>query len=360
MFQLLQYQPVTDDQHRTPLLIIPPEISRHYVVDLAPGRSLVEWTLSQELATFAIVWRNPQPGNGAWGMDEYVQAQMRAIEIVCQITGSPEVNVMGVCGGGLSVAAMLGYQAAQEDRRVRSATFVVTMVDSGQPSLLGAITNDRGQTKLDTRAERGEILYGWQLLRSFAWLRPNDLIFNYAINNWMLGYAPPAFDVLAWNADCTNATYAFVADASEALHGRNRLARPSEYEVLGVPVDLRRVTCDTFHVAGATDHITPWRACYMTSQAVRGHSEVVVTSTGHVQTIVCPPGKARARFHAGTATTEDPDVWLKEAESREGSWWPHWTEWLKVRSGDKVAAAAEVGGVTHVPTEPAPGRYATG
>ncbi len=267
-------------------------------------------------------------------------AQIRAIDVVCEISGSPRLNIMGVCGGGLSVAAMLGYQAAQGDARVKSATFLVTMLDSGQPSLLGAISNDRGQRQLRDRARREEILYGHELLNSFAWLRPNDLIFNYMINNWMLGEEPPAFDVLAWNADCTNATYAFVADACEALYGEKRLAQPGQLEVGGVAIDLGKVTCDTFHVAGATDHISAWRACYVSSQLLGGPSEVVVTSSGHVQSIVCPPDKKRARFHAGPGTADDPDGWLESAQEHDGSWWPHWTDWLVARSGGRIDAPA--------------------
>src|SRR5262249_33051018 len=152
---------------------------------------------------------------------------------------------------------MLGYQTATGDDRVNSATFMVTMVDSSHPSLLGAITNDRGRSDLRARAERNEILYGWELLRSFAWLRPNDLIYNYVVNNWLLGNDPPAFDVLAWNADCTNATFRFVADATDAMYGASRLAVPGAFHVLGKPVDLGKVSCTTFHVAGGTDHITP-------------------------------------------------------------------------------------------------------
>jgi polyhydroxyalkanoate synthase len=358
LFELIQYEASTPEVRSRPLLFVPPEISRHYVMDLAPGRSLAEYAVGRGLSSFAIVWRNPDNDHGYWGMDEYVEGQLRAIDVVCEIAGADSLNVLGICGGGLSVAAMLGYQAATGEDRVNSATFMVTMVDSSHPSLLGAITNDRGRSDIRARADRNEILYGWELLRSFAWLRPNDLVYNYVVNNWLLGNDPPAFDVLAWNADCTNATFKFVADASEAMYGADRLAVPGAFKVLGTPVDLGKVTAPTFHVAGGTDHITPWRPCYMTTQLLGGPAEVVVTSTGHVQTIVNPPGKARARYYSGSGDVADPDAWMKASTEHAGSWWPHWADWVVERSGEDRPAPERPGSRAHPAGEPAPGRYA--
>src|SRR5262249_11406808 len=163
------------------------------------------------------------------------------------------------------------------------------------------------------------------------------------------------FDVFAWNADCTNATLRFVADASDAMYGENRLATPNAFSVLGTPVDLNKVTCPTFHVGGGTDHITPWRPCYMTTQALGGHSELVVTSTGHVQTIVNPPGKPRARYFAGPGDVADADDWMKTATEHSDSWWPYWADWLVEHSGPTRRAPSKLGNRTHRAGEPAPG-----
>jgi polyhydroxyalkanoate synthase len=359
LFELLQYTPTTSFIDSTPLLFIPPEISRHYVLDLAPRRSLAEYAVSQGVSCFAIVWRNPsEKEHGTWGMDEYVAGQLRAIDVVCEIARQDSVNVVGICGGGLSTVAMLGHQAAIGDDRVTGATFMVTMVDATQPHLLGAITTESSRKDLRDRADRNELLRSYQLLRTFAWLRPNDLVFNFIVKNWLLGESPPAFDVLAWNDDCTNATTRFAADATEAMYGEDRLAVPGAWKVLGTPVDLTQVTCDTFHIAGETDHITPWRPCYRTTQLLGGSSDVVITSTGHVQTIVNPPGKARAKYYYGPSSQADPNEWRAGAAEQEGSWWPRWTEWLKQRSGPRRAAPKRLGSRKHPPGVPAPGEYA--
>ena len=183
-----------------------------------------------------------------------------------------------------------------------------------------------------------------------------DLIFNYVVNNWLMGEDPPAFDILAWNADSSNLTAALDRDLIE-LYANNAAATPGEVTVLGTPIDLSKVDCDSYIVAGRTDHITPWKPCYLTSQLLGGSSEVVVTSTGHIQTIVNPPGKARASYHAGPAGGRDADAWMAGAQRHDGSWWPHWAEWLGTHGGGKVAARGTLGSKTHKSRTDAPGTY---
>jgi polyhydroxyalkanoate synthase len=209
---------------------------------------------------------------------------------------------------------------------------------------------------LNKDAAAGRIYKNKDLASNFAWMRPNDLIFNYVINNWLMGENPPAFDILAWNADSTNLTAALDRDFIE-LYADNAAATPGGVTVLGTPIDLSKVECDTYIVAGQTDHITPWKPCYLTSQLLGGSSEVVVTSTGHIQTIVNPPGKARATYHAGPGGGRDADAWLAGAERHDGSWWPHWAQWLTARSGEPVPAPENLGSRDHPAGDPAPGRY---
>jgi polyhydroxyalkanoate synthase subunit PhaC len=356
MFELLQYAPTTATVYSRPLLVIPPEINKYYFLDLAPGRSLVEFAVTQGISVFTMVWRNPRPEHGGWAMDDYVAAQLRAVDIVHEINNADDVNVLAACAGGLTTALMLGHLAANSLDGVHAASYIVTMLDSSEPSLVEALGTKRARRKLVKDAAAQKIYDRKALAMNFAWMRPNDLIFNYVINNWLMGENPPAFDILAWNADSTNLTAALDHDVVE-LYASNAAATPGAVTVLGTPIDLSKVECDNYIVAGKTDHITPWKPCYLTSQLLGGHSEVVVTSTGHIQTIVNPPGKARASYHAGPAGGRDADAWLAGAERRDGSWWPHWAQWLTARSGERVPAHENLGSENHPASDPAPGRY---
>ncbi len=356
MFELLQYAPTTPRVRARPLLLVPPQVNKHYFLDLSPGRSLVEYTVGVGIPFFAIVWRNPRPDHGRWGIEEYIGAQLRATEVVREITGSEDLNVLGACAGGLTVALMLAYLAAEDDARVHAAAFVVTMVDSSHPNLISMMGNDRMRKRIARDAEAGTVYDHRDLATNFAWMRPNDLVFGYVVNNWLLGNDPPAFDILAWNDDSANLPAAFDRDMFEVYNG-NAAASPGALSVLGTPIDLSAVTCDSLVVAGLTDHITPWKASYMTSQLLGGDSEVIVTSTGHIQTIVSPLGKARATYMTGPTPGADPDEWMEAATKHEGSWWPVWAEWIRSRSGRERRAPATLGGPSHPPLDDAPGRY---
>ena len=356
MFELLQYAPTTPTVYARPLLMVPPQVNKHYFLDLAPGRSLVEYTVAQGISFFTIVWRNPRREHGGWAMADYVGAQLRALDVVREITGADDVNMLAACAGGLTTALMLGHLAAGGLVGVPAATFIVTMIDTSEPSLVEVLATERVCRALNQDAKEKRIYDRKGLASNFAWMRPNDLIFNYVVNNWLMGADPPAFDILAWNADSANLTAAFDRDLTE-LYVQNSAATPGALTVLGTPIDLSKVECDTYIVAGATDHITPWKPCYLTSQLLGGSSEVVVTSTGHIQTIVDPPGKPRARYRVGAAAGRDADAWLAEAKKHDGSWWPNWAQWLTTRSGDRIPAPAQLGSAVHPAGDPAPGRY---
>jgi polyhydroxyalkanoate synthase len=230
------------------------------------------------------------------------------------------------------------------------------MVDSGPANLLTAMAGPRTRRRVARDAQRGVVYSHRALVRNFSWMRPEELVYSCAVNNWLLGDDPPAFDILAWNADATNISAAFNRDLLD-MYAENRASRPGALTVLGTPVDLRRVHCDTLLVAGSTDHITPWRPCYATSQLLGGRTEVVVTSTGHIQTIVNPLGKSRASFRHGPAADADSDSWLDHADQRSGSWWPTWSDWILTRSGDPRPAPEHPGSSAHPAREPAPGTY---
>ena len=239
IFELLQYTPATPTVRGRPLLMVPPELNRYYVLDLAPGRSMVEYATAQGLEVFMMVWRNPRPGlgHGRWGIDDYLGAQTRAAEIVRTISGSESVNWLGLCAGGITTALTLGYLAARGDASAGSATFIVTMLTSDHPNIVGWMAGGGSLHALQRAAAARRVFPGRMLRTSFAWLRPNDLVFNYLVSGWLLGEDPPAFDVLAWNDDATGMTARLSAEIGDLLVHR-RAAQPGAITVLGAPIDL--------------------------------------------------------------------------------------------------------------------------
>jgi len=356
VMELIQYAPATATVGERPLVVVPPQINKFYVLDLAPGRSLLEHAVAQGVATFTISWRQPTAAHRDWGIDAYVAAALRAAEVACEITGSPDCNVLGICAGGIVVALLLGHLAARDDGRVHSATFGVTMLDTSAGSMMRDLASDRAVAAAGRLSRRRGYLDGRDMARVFAWMRPNDLVWNYWVNNYLMGNDPPAFDVLYWNSDTTRLPAALHAEYLD-LFQRNPLVGPGEMSVLGTPIDLRQVRCDCYVMAGATDHIVPWQACYRIPQLVRGKTEFVLSSSGHVQSIVNPPGNTKASYHVNPRRPRDPAAWLARAEKHPGSWWEHWARWLGARSGERRPAPVELGNGAHPARDRAPGRY---
>ena len=288
MFELLQYTPATPKVRSIPLLMIPPQINRHYVLDLSPGRSLVEFAVSQGIQVFMVVWRNPssQRGDGKWGLNEYLAAEERANEVVKKITRSEKINLLGLCAGGITLSYVLAHLAAIGDESAGAATFVVTMLTGDKPNVVGMLDTGQARTALEQAAAKEEIVPGSALRSLFAMLRPNDLVFNYLVSGWLKGESPAPFDVLAWNDDATRTTAKFALESSRlAMDGWDG----NGPTLLGVKTDFSKVTCDSYHVGGYTDHITAWRACYDTAHLVGGaDKEMTLIRSGHIQSVVYP------------------------------------------------------------------------
>jgi polyhydroxyalkanoate synthase len=360
LFELIHYQSTTNKVRERPLVVVPPELNRYYVLDLAPGRSLVEYAVSQGIETFMVIWRNPSrdkaAGHGLWGLDEYVSAHIRALEVVRDITGSDQPNLLGLCAGGMTGALTQAYLAAEGKRLVYSATYLVTMLDARLPNMVTMTATPQMGRVLERQAQKAAVIDSGSVARNFAWMRPNDLVFSYLVNDWLMGDDPPAFDVLAWNNDASNVSARFIHE-SMAMLASGQVLEPGTFSILGTPIDLHKVVSDNFIVAGLTDHITTWRPCYRTSQLLGGSSEVVIVDSGHIQSFVCPIGKAKTTYWSGPASTADADEWLAQADEHAGSWWPKWGQWLSERSGGDKQAPEMLGNAAHPPIEPAPGRY---
>ena len=358
MFELLQYAPQTPTVRSRPLLMVPPEVNKYYVLDLAPGRSMAEYAVENGFTVFMVSWRNPKQelGHGRWGFDDYVAAALRAVGIVQDITSSETINLLGLCAGGMTNTLALGVLAARGEESVNAATFMVTMMNSGSPNVVGMFGSEPSQKLLAQAAASGQVIDGSMMKTTFAWLRPNDLVFNYAVSGWLLGEEPPPFDVLAWNDDAASVSARFSADSTRiALN--NSAVTPGEITSLGTPIDLGKVTCDTFHVFGFTDHITPWRVCYGLTQLLGGEKELALVKSGHIQSFVNPAKTAKYGYWTGPAGGPDPDAWQAGAMWHGGSWWPQWLDWMLARSGEAKKARAGLGSQAYPPLGPAPGTY---
>jgi polyhydroxyalkanoate synthase subunit PhaC len=356
-FELIQYRPATAAVRQLPLLIVPPVINKFYVMDLAPGRSMVEYLVGRGLQVFMISWRNPDARHAKWDLDTYGQAILEAMDAAARITGSEQVALTGACSGGIIAAMVAAHlaHAGQQDR-IAALTLMVTVLDQAHAGLASAVIDER-TVRLAAAASRARgYLDGRSLAEVFAWLRPNDLIWNYWVNNYLLGRKPPPFDILFWNADTTRMTAGLHRDFLQ-LGAANALVTPGGATMLGSPVDLAAVDRDTYLVAGITDHICPWQSCYRSTQLLSGRQRFVLSTSGHVAAMVNPPGNAKASYQIAKQCPEDPQEWLRRAETCHGSWWPEYADWLAERCGEEKAAPGELGGGGLVPICDAPGTY---
>jgi polyhydroxyalkanoate synthase subunit PhaC len=357
VFELIQYAPSTAETYRRPLVAIPPQINKFYITDIAPGRSLVEYTVASGVPYFAVSWHNPTAAQRDWNLDTYVDACKEAIQVACQISGTADANTLGMCAGGITMAGLLGHLAAGDEPLVHSATFMVTGLDTAQESTAGALASRAAIQAARLRSQKAGVLDGNDMARVFNWLRPNDLVWNYWVNNYLLGQNPPAFDILYWNADTTRLPAGLHSDFL-TLFETNAFVHPGTMKVLGTPIDLSSVTCDTYAVGAATDHIIPWTAAYQATQLLGGNTQFILSSSGHIQGIVNPPGNKKSAYLTGEGTPPaDAQAWHDQATRHSGSWWEHWLTWLTERSGDKRPAPAMLGNDEHPPLDPAPGRY---
>ena len=357
VFELIQYTPQRETVYDRPILMVPPQVNKYYALDLSPGRSLYEYLLQRGIQVYGISWRNPTRAQRDWNFDTYVQATIDAIDVVREVSGSPDVNLMGGCLGGMTAALTQAHLAALgEEHRIHSSTMFVTLLDTDAEGRMFLFATPQMLALAKQVSRPTGVIDGWQLGSTFAWLRPNDLVWNYWVNNYLLGQDPPAFDILAWNADTTRLSTAFHRQMLDMV-GENQMVHPGAMTVLGTPIDLSRITTDTYVAAGLTDHITPWQTCYRTTQLVSGHSEFVLCSSGHIQTVVADPKHRGLGYFVNPATPPEAEDWMAAAQRHEGSWWEHWVGWLAERSGGHSEAPEALGSISFPPKEPAPGTY---
>src|SRR2546426_5117702 len=299
VLELIQYQPTTPQVYQRPLLIVPPQVNKFYVMDLSPSKSIIRYLVANGLQVFAISWRNPTPQQRAWGFETYDRASWEAMEAVRAIPASPDVNIIGSCLGGMTLSTLLGHLAARGDQRIHAVTFLVTVLDTNVESTMGLFATKETIAAARESSRLSGVLEGQEMARVFAWLRPNDLIWNYWVNHYLIGKDPPSFDVLYWNNDSTRLPARLHSEMLDIALS-NPFTHPGTITLLGTPIDLSKVTCDGYIMAGVTDHITPWKGCYATTQLLGGTCEFVLSSAGHIQSILNPPGNPKAKYFTAT------------------------------------------------------------
>ena len=358
VMELIQYGPTTDEVHQGPLLIVPPQINKFYVFDLAPKKSIIRYCLDAGLQTFVISWKNPTTAERGFGLDTYVAALEEAVDAMREITGCDDVNIWGSCSGGITTSAFLAHLAARGEAKVNSATLAVCLLDMtmAQDTMAGLFVTADSIAAAKNASQLSGVVEGQELARMFAWMRPNDLIWNYWVNNYLLGNAPPAFDVLYWNNDTTRLPARLHADFLDLIDA-NPFVNAGKLAVCGTPVDMAQVNLDTYVVAGLSDHITPWQGCYNTARLYGERNTFVLANSGHIQSLINPPDNPKACFWTAASNAVDARAWREQADKHSGSWWPHWREWIKVRSGEIKSAPAELGSTQNPPLAAAPGQY---
>lgn len=359
VIELVTYRPTTDQVSRTPLLVVPPQINKYYSVDMSPGKSMIEFLLANGIQPYCISWRNPTAEHRDWGMATYIEALDEACDAAREISGSESVNIMGSCSGGITLSTYAGWLAkngkSDKINQVILAVCVLDTMASTDSDMAALVTPDTVKAAKMASKARG-VLDGQDMAKMFAWMRPNDLIWNYWVNNYLLGNAPPAFDVLYWNADTTRLPAGLHGDFLDMIFTNPFLADgPS---MIGdVEIDMTKVNHPTYVIAGTTDHITPWKAVYETARLYGKDATFILSNSGHLQSLLNPPGNPKSWFMKGTAKAGDPDAWSEKAEKKEGSWWLDWAELLKQTSGELIKAPKTPGTKKHPVLGPAPGTY---
>src|SRR5680860_1365748 len=357
IFELIQYTPQTPKVRRVPLLIVPPTINKYYVIDLAEERSLVEHLVRSGQQVFVVSWRNPDARHADWGLDTYGQAVIESMDALKKICREDKVALFALCSGGMLASMVLAHLAEVGDLdRVAAFSLAVTVLDQNRAGLPSALLSRKVAAVATAASKKKGYLDGRVLAEVFAWLRPNDLIWNYWVNNYLLGMSPRAFDILFWNADPVRMTAA-MHRALIDLAVTNALTKPGASRMLGSPVDLAKVDTDTYVVAGIADHLCKWESCYRTTQLLGGESRFILSTSGHIASMVNPPGNEKASFQTATSNPSDPEQFLESAETVKGSWWTDYVDWLSARTGPERNKPRRMGSAAFQPITAAPGTY---
>ncbi|NIB39648.1 class II poly(R)-hydroxyalkanoic acid synthase [Pseudomaricurvus alkylphenolicus] len=357
VLELIQYR-MEEGQtvQKRPVLIVPPQVNKFYVFDLTPKNSLVHYLKTQGIQPFVISWRNPNAHCADWGLDRYVTELEKAIEVMCEITGNDSINLASACAGGITSMALLGYLAAVDKPLVHSHSMFVTALQTDDTSALGLFATREAVELSRKRSQAQGFMNGKELSHIFAWLRPTDLVWNYWVNNYLLGKEPPSMDILYWDNDSTRLPAGLHSDFLDILID-DAFAEPGRLVVKGQPVDIRRISMDFYCVGGDEDYLMPWKKCYEVPDLLNTDCTFVLSTSGHIQSILRPPGIANTFYYTNDSRPANADQWRADAQRHSGSWWEHWQQWLVEHSDEEQVAPERLGSYRYPPLCQAPGLY---
>lgn len=358
LIELIQYAPSTPSVFKKPLLIVPPCINKYYILDLRPENSFVRHAIAEGHTVFMISWRNIPAELGSLTWDDYIdRGVLTAVDVVREIAASKTINALGFCVGGTLLACALAVLDARRTPHVSSVSFLTTMLDFSDPGDIGVYISRDSLAAREPALCSGARVRGSELASAFASLRPNELVWNYVVGNYLKGQTPPAFDLLYWNGDSANLPGPMYFSYVRDMYLDNRLRDPGSLSMCGESIDLGRIAMPAYVLATRDDHIVPWRSAYRTIRLLGGDLTFVLGASGHIAGVVNPPAKRRRSFWTNELLTDDAGDWLDRAEEHAGSWWPHWSAWLSEYGGAKRAAPAAAGSKRHPALQPAPGSY---
>jgi polyhydroxyalkanoate synthase len=363
LFQLIEYKPLTAKVHERPFLFVPPCINKYYILDLQPDNSVIRYTVEQGHRVFVVSWRNPDESmvNKTW--DDYIEGgPIEAIRVVQEITGAETINTLGFCVGGTILTTALAVLAARGEQPAHSVTLLTTLLDFSDTGILDVFVDEQSvqmrDRTLGADAPGGPgLLKGQELATTFSFLRPNDLVWNYVVGNYLKGEDPPPFDLLYWNGDSTNLPGPMYCWYLRHTYLQNELKLPNKLTVCGEKVDFGSIKAPVFLYASREDHIVPWNAAYLSTALFKGKKRFVLGASGHIAGVINPPAKKKRNYWTNDKLPAKAEEWFAGATEKPGSWWTDWSAWLVPQSGKLVAAPKALGSRAHKPTEPAPGRY---
>lgn len=358
MMQLIQYQPATETVFKRPLLIVPPWINKYYILDLRPKNSFIKWAVEQGHTVFVVSWVNPDASYSGKGFEDYLNdGILAAIEAIEYATGEKSINAIGYCLGGTLLGSALGYLAAKRNTRIKSATFLASLLDFSEPGELGVFIDEGQLAALDRRMERG-FLDGTEMATTFNLLRANDLVWSFVVNNYLLGKEPFPFDLLYWNSDSTRMPAEMHRFYLRAMYQENQLREPGGIRLNNTPINLSRVRIPSYFLSNREDHIAPWKTTYAGTHLLSGENRFVLAGSGHIAGVINPPNPDKLKYGYWTnpQLSEDPDDWFASAQKHEGSWWPDWQVWVSGLDDQRVPARLPGDGKLE-PIEDAPGSY---
>lgn len=362
LFELIQFKPLTEQVYERPFLMVPPCINKYYILDLQPDNSVVRYMVSQGHTVFLVSWKNADASMDHITWDDYVgDGVLEAIRVTQEISQQDKINILGFCVGGTLVSSSLAVLAARQQDSIASLTLLTTLLDFSDTGILDVFINESlvslREKSIGGAEGRYGLLSGLELANTFSFLRPNELVWNYVVDNYLKGNSPPPFDLLYWNGDSTNLPGPMYCWYLRHTYLQNELVKPGALKVCGESVDLGKINCPTYIYASREDHIVPWHSAYQSTQILKGPIRFVMGASGHIAGVINPPHKKKRNYWTNATLPKNPEQWLKGADDTPGSWWPDFTEWLAQYGGKKISASQVYGRGKYKKLVAAPGSY---